>query len=932
MTKNLNQEREGKPYAFPQQGIVSTFAVAPTITRLLNLGIARHHILDIYLDAQKFKAIQNHKAENDQSPITHPYKYMAAVNTLTKEQREVTHYALEQAYDQALLDWSTVSPLDFLLEFAGYFANGPNDSGIENGMIAERLLATLPESAQLLIIDPSPSFLRFMSQSPKWMRLAITIAFEDTRMARICQLHPWPLGISVLSVDDLFKQQLHYRTAFIMAGSADYHHTVALLGKMKSAGVHTLFLLAPSVFFDYKQRNGPLRRSTAHEWDLRQMILITIEHTRQKSSKNQEDNTDEATTKKKNASKDSSGATKRVMLVMLNKPPSGDPIMTEHAKRARKKLVSSTPVAVPHSKFAECRTSLGTLYNWAVKQAATSLVPTSTIEEGASKPPPRQPSEPVPFSPEIILSVRVESVRKGTESEAYRLAWKYYGYPHAKQLRRNESAHGKLIAEGKGPSKPSPEQAKGCFNSIILPTDGESKFIPGALAAIICETVLSQYGTTTPLSLKTFWFALLPTLLAKESYSHALCCKVFLSSRWNEFEICSTIVDDKDLIEEPIDPNGKAKVIPKAEQIQSAVLALVAKDVLSNTEAQEFLLQLKMIWDQYVNTHPGHSNPLIKVISESEEFQDHKELQREMLARRSWTLDQMQTLSELIDSQITYVPMALAVKCKLLLGLSYGEVAALTIADLRHSGQELSITKFLPQTGASSVEYVPKASRQLQPWNIRTTPVPSDLARQLYNAAKETKDLLFDLYGLDPNSCGAYPLFPSEKKPNHPILTRRIQEECRRLVAMLNAPPLVINCPDDGIETNIHDYSADKWLANWRYQARYRLGMDSGTAKALIGSKPDLVSDINYRDFSHHIQKRGLQILLEKLAFAIKHAGERINTAVMRASLVSKKKRIPYTQYAEANELIITFANTEVTAVELDIDAPHGCYVEISHE
>lgn len=887
-------------YSFPQEPAIVTSSVSQHIDALLNVGVDPDHILDIYLDARRYAQINNARAAN--SPILNPYRYLRKTDGMTTEQLRVSANALESTYNAAVLTWQHVASLNYLSEYHAHMHKGYNDSGFENGMLSQRLFTSIGETNRLLLVDPSPSFLLHLANHPDLVNRPITMVFSDSRYADICNQHPWPQSIAVADTDHLDDSCNYIRTACIIATTTEYGGTIQLLNQVRSAGISTILLVSPMSHFTAKYKEGKLRRLIANDLDLRQIVLVSYELPGNHAVGNSNDVC----------------KFERCILAMYNRAPSSDDINIESVSLQDNKLVATQSILISYADFAECRRTLGALYRQAIRVPAGK--------------PSRKDPEPLYFAPEICFWHRIETVRKEGKPTAYRAVYRFYNYPSIKQQSRNKYARGKFIIELIGPPAASPAAAVNNLDNLILPNTDDECHMPSETAAIIRNTVNTHYGATTDLSLKTFWFLHLPELLKSENYNHKICCELFLGPSWQQNPLCYIIVNDNDDVEQSTDEGDQ--LIGKTEYVQRSLAAYAAITNASPTHQALILEQLHLIWQYDLRTHPARINPIAPLIDDVTDRDNTKEDQREALALRAWTLEQMQALDRLITQKISHKPMAVALQMRLTVGIRSGEISALVIDSFDYAQRTLTVTHNMPQTGSVSNEYGTTSDRQKLPhiWKKRTYSIPDQLAVEIQEVVIENKIILCSKCGIAEKDTGAFPLFPSPNDPTQPILTRRISEKCAELVDQLNIPPWIISCSDDGISTDINKFGGDSWAENWCFHARNTMHLDAGSVSYLSGVKPDKVADTNYRDFTLRFQQRKFQLAHERFIALIKYAEHTLRRTWETITLNRRRRSIPYNPYPAANELVITYDASIGDDVELTVDVPHGCHIDIRYE
>ena len=865
-------------YAYPQRPSIVTGPVADGIHKLQSIGIDADRILDIYLDAQKYAHIVRNRETKKQETIVNPYRYLAAVHGMTSDHLKVSNRELESTYNAVLSTWKDIPPLSFYSQFDSHLFHETNESGLETGMIATRLFASINSSVNLLIIDPSPSFLSFLSSDESMQQRTLTLAFTDPRIATICAHHSWPINVRIISFSEVIWS--HHPCICVFGSRMDYCSLTNVIQKIHDQNLPArVYLLVSTVFIN--RRNNAALRSLIHAYyAVTQIVMIDIDR------------------------KDDERL-RRCMIVLEHQSPTGKGIPIERVTRQGKHLVSSPVVFIPYQSFVAGNQTLLAMYADAARVPSTA----------------RQRNKPniVPFSHEIHVWYTIETLGKSSAEPRFRAIFRFYDFATKEQQRRNKNNRGnRLTGRICGTVVSDHNSVLDCLDDLILPSADPHNIT--SLASTIRDAVISHYGSG-PVSLKTFWFVHLPELIAANSlYDDNLCRKVFLGLDWADNPVCQLIVGSS-----------------TDSEIRAALDYYAVNNDVSPTHCARILDQLHVIWGIYIRSHPGTTNPVAPLIDTVRESNNTKEEQRDALVARSWDLETMRRISSLIDDNIPDRKMALAVKFKMFCGLESGVLSALTIGDYiripSYSLNLLNITKVMPQTGSEPKAFTDSNQTQgfVHPWKNRQISVPDQLANALDSLIMEALAELSD-YGITGDDALQNPLFSTTDDPRSPILTRRINECCAHIVDILQLQKIEISCPEDGITTDLSIYGKDIWVANYKYHAANTCHMDPGSISYLCGSKPDTVVSTNYRGFSHPLQLREIQLRTEQLVDLVERRDGPIDDTICQFSTKGRRRSIPYLQRNSATEMVIDVHLTDKAfPIELSINAPHGALVQVQH-
>lgn len=122
-------------YPFPQEPTKVSHAVASGIDLLLSAGVNKDHILEIYMYALQFASVSANRETRNLEPIRSPFHYLSTLRKMPKAVREVTADEYVNAFNNTVLDWKDIPPLEYMSQYDAYLHHEKNNSGLENGMI-----------------------------------------------------------------------------------------------------------------------------------------------------------------------------------------------------------------------------------------------------------------------------------------------------------------------------------------------------------------------------------------------------------------------------------------------------------------------------------------------------------------------------------------------------------------------------------------------------------------------------------------------------------------------------------------------------------------------------------------------------------------------------------------------------------------------------
>lgn len=856
-----------REYEFPQDKTSVSHAVEEGINTLLRLNCSEDCIVDLYLVAllSSYTVLTLEQKEwlAEQSPL------LFRRTRVSKDQRQIPHAKCNEEIAKVQESWQMIEPLSFLEQYQAYLYHKKNDSGLENGMISTRLLFDVKDNMKLLIVDPSPSFLRHLEQEEKIKQLKITVAFTNNRYALVNSCHVWPSHIVCTKLENV-DFTIPYAKICIMGAGMDYNVMERLLRMLcETETIHEktiVFLLAPLAFIDRRGKDDLVRQTINRKCTVLQIVQIDPKAVNITPSK-------------------------RCMIVLKCK---------RYEEREYIPMQKAVLIEENGQKAIKCGDIIRVKYSDFLRGNKTINALIATANNNIKR---RNPPEQFVFSPEIVIWGSVREVHnEKNNTTVYHPTFRFYDYPSPSQMLKNKLERGQCVVEGVYGGTVYTREA-------VYDRIDELLFTSTELSGKIRRVVDTNYSGK-PVSLKTYWYWKYPELAMRSDYKDKLCKEIFLSRNWSENPLSSLVVGASD-----------------TDSIANAMEQFAKRYKLSNKKYEIICEQLLIIWNLYLQDNRTMQNPVSDIFAEIADRRDAEYDMRNALALRSLTVKQMRLLLEYLKNDCTDPIMALLVKCKLFLGLGSGAIAALTIGDYYkipgYDLQVLSVTQALPQTGTQPQPFV-------RPWQNVLVPVTTGIAKELDDLVSATKNELL-LSGVPEKNFGEYPLFHSSNL-KEPIRTRRINEYCAELLSKLEIPEIVLNNPDDGIESDIGQYNRDLLVSNWKMQAARIAEMDRAAISYLSGTRQKTVTNNNYRDFSHPLQLKKLKVNLEKLQTKIEQALPLPDKKCIHMSLRDNmRKTVMYAPQATATEIVIELQMKESDRVELELDALHGCIMSIEY-
>ena len=884
-------------YSYAQKPTSVKKIVDDGIAKLETIGIVFPQVLDVAIDAFEYKIQQQSSGHAEKDNSRNPFHLLRTAHQIKKEIRDLTSDKIIATYNEVVRAWSDpksrITPIDLLEQLVAKFLYKKNDSGLENGLVADAFLGNTTTHMQHLLINPSPPFVSHIARTKALLQLNMALAFTDQRFADIVKHHPWPSNISVQHFEKLNLSRTRDRVCIFGAG-VDYETTASVLtGVIGATGTKpdtTVFLLVPTAYVDRRGPEGLMRTTINNQCNLLQVLLI-------------------------DSNAINIAPKKRALVVFQCGQNTSGSFGVSKVKRNGAKLTVGDCLEIPYRKLLESRLTLDGIYKEV--RSSTQVYPS------------KGEPELVLFSSSVGFWCTVEM--PNPEKPNYRARISYYDFPTTKQRNTKKYDRGNCLVRRKtGTTVDSISDVYNCLDDLLMAESTPEH--PNILAATIRTTLEKKFGNS-PIDLKTLWYLNVENLTAVDdyqrkqfpSYDHQLCCKLFLGRDWEANPLCSLLV-------------GACT----QDEIETAIEAYAEVKGESKTDVLKICKQLKIIFGLYCRRKIGAKNPMVDILERISERNERKYKQKQKIGIHSLSEAKMRQFIQSLNSDSDNPIIALLAKHKAYLGISNGEAAALTIGDYIHKedGYALSvlhITKQMEQTGTATVSYgIERRSAKdgetscpvSRPWQRRTLSVPALLDAQLNKMVKENIEHL-KASGLTDEEVNRCPLFPSADDLRLPIKTRRINEYCVRHLKKLGIQSMEVFDPDDSCNIDLASYSRDLLQANWEHHARADLQLEANLISYIRGRTPSAIIRANYCDRDHSHVLKELAVRCDKLPALFELPENPKAWELKRMDLGPDANIISPILMAKSYQLVLEFNVRKTDIVDILANFPHGSFIDV---
>lgn len=831
-------------------------------------------ILDIYLDSRFLRQTKE--------TVRNPYQYMRAVNGMSKAQYQVRYHDVEKKYNAAVVQMQGYEPIEFLSQYVAYCAQSKNDSGLENGMIYERFLGGIHSDSQkgcanqrIIIVDAAPLFIDQFVKDERTRDYDVTFCFCDRRLADIYKTADLSGRFRWSNLEELTgTEQL---TRILVFGAARTDKEVKRIisnirMKFMDSYLRYVFLLLPTAYYDRRNEDESLRSYIHQEFWMRQVVLIDPEAVNIPPKK-------------------------RSMLVLVPK-----------TRKVGERVESIKPISmvsmqmarmgrVGKKQFLDCSEESRTPIGMLLDEDKTIHTQYNRALRGYQDSPKRAQPKRYSFTKEIDIWYSVTNMKNG----CYRGKFHFYDYPDASALRKNHLHRGKKLKTNiSGKVVKLLDDVRN--NAENLP------FIHDELAQTIRTAVTRRYGNQS-VALKTFWYLMLPELMGREDYEEDICNRVFRKVDSGDEPLCALRIEND-----------------CAERLEQAV-ALIQKELgLSETWIRVLWGQLKIIFGLAAKMKMIVGNPVLEIVDEIDSRKGKIYELRDAMALRSLTIAEEERLHDVLADDENAV-MALMVALKYYTGMSSGEICALTLGDvLSPHGMELKllrINKSLDQTGME-----PKGLRSK--WCYRLLAIPKEISTRLDRQYREVRGRLRSM-GVAEKDMARHPIFGKPGNPTNPILTRRLNEYCAKIIGHLGRQGIILELPQENgmITTDVGAYYGDFLQANFEYYAMRTAGFTEDEICYYRGRKPTTVLAKHYYDFTKATRQLAMRVKLGRWVSLGLPEYQEIDRSIHNFTC-EEKVDFYATPYCEPTELVVDLVLPTCADkyVEVEVFARFGLSVE----
>ena len=259
----MDAHKISKEFPYEQVQTKVTNDVAEGIKKLREQYIDFEHILDVYIHSQK--------VANNINRIYNPMRYISACAQSSEEKQVLRFCDLEPVYNEVVEKWCKIPPYEFILQYEAYVYQKMNESGIENGLLYERFFGGALSNESLLVVDPSPSFLKKCKKNKK----EITFAFTDTRYHEAYSFDK-ELKSKVRTIDCI--QSGKYHRALFFAGNQTQDGIQEMLerarGGLVAARQTNIYLMIEAKHLEKRKSNPALWDYINTCFAIQRIILI----------------------------------------------------------------------------------------------------------------------------------------------------------------------------------------------------------------------------------------------------------------------------------------------------------------------------------------------------------------------------------------------------------------------------------------------------------------------------------------------------------------------------------------------------------------------------------------------------------------------------------------------------------------------------------
>ena len=178
---------------------------------------------------------------------------------------------LESVYNEIVNQWHKIAPEDFMEQYEAYLYQRHSESGWENGLLFDCFVGKAFKDEHLLLVDPSPTFMRKCRKINK----TITAAFSDFDVAAAYGCDAARKG-KVRRIDCLPTN--NYQRALCFAGDRTPGEIEWMLGKVRDGlepkRQSNIFLVLPTKYLEKRQSEPDLWEYINKHFTIFKIILL----------------------------------------------------------------------------------------------------------------------------------------------------------------------------------------------------------------------------------------------------------------------------------------------------------------------------------------------------------------------------------------------------------------------------------------------------------------------------------------------------------------------------------------------------------------------------------------------------------------------------------------------------------------------------------
>ena len=473
---------------FPHQPVPSKVSrqVAEGIDKLREHNIDSENILDIYIESQKYLS--------GKTWVTNPMQYIRSCLQNDKDNLTLRFREIEKTYNLVVKDWLKIPPEEFVEQYESYVLSRQNDSGWENGFLCENFFGRCFQDEKILVVDPSPSFLRACKRYAKDITFAFTndsyyIAYTSNSKSRT---------LNIKKIDVLTRK---YSTVLFFASYSSQSDLIFNLNYVRNVlvaeeGTNIYIVLAAKHL--EKRKTKPELWNYINEYYCIQRIMLIDPKSVHNTPK------------------------KRAIVVLQNAPPrKPSEILVQKTRLLNKTTFASLEFhRVPYSSFCDRDRTLSEMYD------------TDYIDYAQ----PNRRNKPIEykFSREISIWISFAINESGSVRPTYGI----YDYPTQNQIRKNTLLRGKSL-KNRISGKWYASKTEAIDSAELLFFDNED-------AAKKMRLATNKEYDGRLVSLKTFLFMHWIEMHSQNGFDPDLCKDVFFRPISADAPLCAMMVEDTD--------------------------------------------------------------------------------------------------------------------------------------------------------------------------------------------------------------------------------------------------------------------------------------------------------------------------------------------------------------------------------------------------